>query len=378
MGRIMQAMALLSLAWMFPALAGHLEGEVVVGGNSAVGRALLPKGFNIALYTNQTPEARSLALGDDGTVYVGTREQGKVYAVRDTDGDGRGDQVAVIVSGLNLPNGVAFYQGALYVAEVQRIIRFDGIGAKLNHPPHPAVVYGDLPRDLHHGTRYLRVGPDGKLYLGIGVPCNICKPSQDVYGTLVRLDRDGSHFEIVARGIRNTVGFDWQPGTGDLYFTDNGRDWLGDDLPPEELNRIDKPGLHFGFPYCHGGNLADPQFGKDKPCGEFTPPAWRFPAHVAPLGMRFYTGAQFPAEYRNQLFVAQHGSWNRSTLQGYRVATVRFEQNRPVADKVFVDGWLTRDGKALARPVDILQMPDGTLLVSDEMNGALYRVSYAK
>ncbi|BBL72002.1 PQQ-dependent sugar dehydrogenase [Methylogaea oryzae] len=368
---------LLAFAWIAPATAAHLDGEVIVGGDAAVERAVLPKGFRLSLYTGQTPEARSLALGDDGTVYVGSRELGKVYAVRDTDGDGRGDQVTVIASGLNLPNGVAFYQGALYVAEVHRIIRFDRIASRLDHPPRPAVVYDGLPRDALHGSRYLRVGPDGKLYLGIGVPCNVCQPAREIYGTLARLNRDGSRFEIVARGIRNTVGFDWQPGTGQLYFTDNGRDLLGDDSPPEELNRLDRPGLHFGFPHCHGGDVADPQFGKEQACDGFAAPVWRFPAHVAPLGMRFYTGKQFPAEYREQLFVAQHGSWNRSTPLGYRVVLVRFEKNQPVADQVFIDGWLTPNGKVLARPVDILQMPDGSLLVSDEMNGALYRISYA-
>lgn len=369
MGRSIAILLLaLGLAYSTAAAPGAVQ--------ASLSRARLPAGFTLSLYTDRTPEARSLALGDDGTVYVGTRNEGKVYAVRDTDGNGSGDQVSVIASGLNLPNGVAFYQGALYVAETQRILRFDGIAARLDRPSQPAVVYADLPRDTHHGSRYLRVGPDGKLYLGIGMPCNICRPSQEVYGTLVRLERDGSHFEIVARGIRNTVGFDWQPGTGDLYFTDNGRDWLGDDLPKEELNRIDRPGLHFGFPYCHGSEVLDPQFGQDRSCREFTAPAWRFPAHVAPLGVRFYTAGQFPPEYRHQLFLAQHGSWNRSTPQGYRVVLVRFEQGQPVSDSVFIDGWLTADGKALARPVDILQMPDGSLLVSDDMNGALYRVSY--
>lgn len=370
---------ILWLTLALPASASHLEGDVIVGGDSAaLVKALLPKGFKLNLYTDQTPEARSLALGDDGTVYVGSLEQGKVYAVRDSDNDGSGDQVRIIASGLNFPNGVAFYQGALYVAEVQRILRYDNIAANFDHPPQPVVIYANLPHDLHHGYRYLRVGPDGKLYLGIGAPCNICQPHQDIYGSLARMDRDGSHFEIYARGVRNSVGFDWQPGSGDLYFSDNGRDWLGDDLPAEELNRVSAPGQHFGFPYCHGGDLADPQFGKGKACSNFTAPVWRFPAHVAPLGMRFYTGAQFPPEYRQQLFVAQHGSWNRSRPQGYRVVLVQFVNNQPVADKAFIDGWLNDAGKAVARPVDILQMPDGSLLVSDEMNGALYRISYAQ
>jgi glucose/arabinose dehydrogenase len=357
-------------------LWGGLAGPAGASALDAVARARLPQGFKLSLYTDRTPGARSLALGDDGTVYVGSNEPGKVYAVRDADGDGVGEQVRAVVSGLNLPNGVAFYGGALYVAEVSRILRFDIAAARPERPPQPVLVYAGLPQETLHGSRYLRVGPDGKLYLGIGVPCNICRPAQDIYGTLLRLDRDGSHAEIIARGIRNTVGFDWQPDSGALYFSDNGRDWLGDNLPKEELNRLDRPGHHFGFPYCHGGDVPDPQFGQGKDCRVYTAPAWRFPAHVAPLGLRFYSGGQFPPEYRGQLFVALHGSWNRSAPQGYRVALVRFQQNQPVADSVFIDGWLGQDGKAVARPVDILPMPDGSLLVSDDLNGALYRVSY--
>lgn len=358
-----------ALLWALPATAER-------GAEAAVAQAHLPAGFQLSLYTNRTADARSMALGDDGTLYVGTREQGKVYAVRDHDGDGQGEQVITVAAGLDYPNGVAFYQGALYVAEIQRILRYDHIGADPAHPPRPVVVYGQLPHDIHHGSRYLRVGADGKLYLSIGMPCNVCLPQREVYGTLARLDPDGTHFEIIAQGIRNSVGFDWQPDTGALYFTDNGRDRLGDDLPPEELNRLDQVGQHFGFPYCHAGQLVDLQFGLGRSCREFTPPLWRFPAHVAPLGLRFYTGASFPAAYRRQLFVAQHGSWNRSQPQGYRVALVRFEQGVPVSEAAFVDGWLNRDGQALARPVDILQMPDGSLLVSDDMNGAIYRIRY--
>lgn len=359
-----------ALLWTLPVAAQ------TAGPHAAVAQARLPAGFQLSLYTDQTPDARSLTLGDDGTLYVGTRDQGKVYAVRDNDGDGRGEQVITLATGLNYPNGVAFYRGALYVAEVQRLLRYDAVGADLAHPPRPVVVYEQLPHDIHHGSRYLRVGPDGKLYLGIGMPCNSCLPRREVYGSLLRLDPDGAPVEIIAQGIRNTVGFDWQPETGALFFTDNGRDGLGDDLPPDELNRLDKPGQHFGFPYCHGGLVADLQFGQGKTCRDFTPPLWRFPAHVAPLGLRFYTGTSFPAAYRRQLFVVQHGSWNRSRPQGYQVVLVRLVQGNPVSDSVFVDGWLSRDGNALARPVDILLMPDGSLLVSDDMNGAVYRIRY--
>lgn len=372
MGRII-AIWLGSMA-LWSGLAGPAQASAL----DAVARARLPQGFRLSLYTERTPGARSLALGDDGTVYVGSNAPGKVYAVRDADGDCVGEQVRSVVSGLNLPNGVAFYGGALYVAEVSRILRFDNLAARPERPPQPVLVYAGLPQETHHGSRYLRVGPDGKLYLGIGVPCNVCRPEQDIFGTLLRMERDGSHAEVIARGIRNTVGFDWQPDSGALYFSDNGRDWLGDDLPKEELNRLDRPGQHFGFPYCHGGDLLDAQFGQGKDCQAYTAPVWRFPAHVAPLGLRFYSGGQFPPEYRGQLFVAQHGSWNRSAPQGYRVVQVHFQHNQPVADSVFIDGWLAADGKPLARPVDILPMPDGSLLVSDDLNGAVYRVSYAR
>jgi len=338
----------------------------------------LPAGFRIELYSDRTPNARSLALGDDGTIYVGTMTEGKVYAVRDDDRDGRADRVYTVASGLKMPNGVAYLKGDLYVAENHRIVKLPGIAGKLADPPAPLPVYGDLPDDRHHGWKYLRAGPDGKLYFPVGAPCNICKPEREIFASLSRLDPDGSHAEIFARGIRNTVGFDWQPQTHELYFTDNGRDWLGGDLPPEELNRAEKPGLHFGYPYCHAGSIADPEFGKDRPCSEFTGPAWTFPAHVAPLGIRFYRGNQFPEGYRGQLFVAQHGSWNRSKPQGYRLVLVKFQNGRPAADEVFADGWLSAGGKASGRPVDILELADGSLLVSDDQSGALYRISYRK
>ena len=336
----------------------------------------VPAGFQIELYTDQTPNARSLALGEDGTVYVGTMTEGKVYAVRDEDHDGKAERVLTVASGLNMPNGVAVLKGDLYIAEIPRIVKIPAIAASLATPAKPQVVFDRFPSDTHHGWKYLRVGPDGKLYTAVGAPCNICLSEKEVYASLVRLEPDGSQFEIYARGLRNTVGFDWQPGSNRLFITDNGRDWLGDDLPPEELNRADRAGLHFGYPYCHGGKIADPEFGDQKPCKDTTPPVWTFPAHTAPLGLRFYSGQQFPEAYRGRLFVAQHGSWNRTTPQGYRVMAVSFKGEQPVADEVFADGWLTDDGKVLGRPVDILEMPDGALLVSDDRRGAIYRVSY--
>jgi glucose/arabinose dehydrogenase len=336
----------------------------------------LPPGFHISVYTDQTPDVRSLAMDESGTVYAGTMSAGKVYAVRDENRDGKADRVSLLASGLNMPNGVACLDGDLYVAEISRILKFKAIARQLANPPKPETVFEGFPKDVHHGWKYLRVGPDRKLYTAVGAPCNICLPEKGIYATLTRLDTDGGNFEVFARGVRNTVGFDWHPDTRELWFTDNGRDWLGDDLPPEELNHAPRPGLHFGYPYCHGKDIADPEFGKLKSCSQFTPPAWTFPAHVAPLGVRFYTGQQFPPEYRGQLFVAQHGSWNRSTPQGYRVVAVRFEAGKPVAEQVFAEGWLNPTHEVTGRPVDILQMPDGALLVSDDKRGVIYRISY--
>jgi glucose/arabinose dehydrogenase len=335
----------------------------------------VPYGFKVSVYADNVPNARSLALGDKGIVFVGTGVSGNVYAVEDSNNDGIADKRYTIARDLYMPNGVAYKEGALYVAEINRIIRYDRLTQSLGKPPKPAVVYGQLPSDKHHGWKYLRFGPDGKLYTAIGAPCNICKPDKP-YASLLRLNPDGSDFEIIASGIRNTVGFDWQPGTNALFFTENGRDYLGDDLPPEELNKWSAVGEHFGYPYCHAGEIPDPQFSDGKACKEFTPPAWKFKAHVAPLGLRFYRGHQLPSEYKNQLLVAQHGSWNRTKPDGYRIALVRFKQNMPVSEEVFIDGWLTKDGTVLGRPVDILELPDGSLLISDDHAGVIYKVEY--
>lgn len=335
----------------------------------------LPAGFKVSVFADELPNARSLALGDEGVVFVGTGAAGDVYAVQDSDNDGVADKRYTIAKELFMPNGVAFKDGALYVAEVNRIIRFDKIGDHLAHPPAPAVVYDKLPSDKHHGWKYLKFGPDGKLYSAIGAPCNICDPGQP-YGTLFRVARDGSQFEVIAQGIRNSVGFDWQPGTAHLFFNDNGRDYLGDDLPPEELNRWSKTSEHFGYPYCHAGDIPDPEFGKDKSCRDYTAPAWKYKAHIAPLGMHFYTGKQFPVEYRNQLFVAQHGSWNRSKPDGYRIALIKFKDGKPVFEDAFLDGWLQKDATVIGRPVDILELPSGSLLISDDQTGVIYKIDY--
>lgn len=337
----------------------------------------LPQGFSISLYSGNVPGARSLALGKNGTVFVGTRGEGKVYALVDNNRDGRADRVFTIVSGLNEPNGVAFRDGSLYVAEISRVIRFDGIEQRLANPPKPVVVNDSFPTKSLHGWKFIRFGPDGKLYVPVGAPCNICDKWDRRFASIMRMEPDGRNLEIFARGVRNTVGFDWNPLTRELWFTDNGRDWLGDDMPPDELNRAPRAGLHFGFPYWHGRSIPDPKYGKKMKQGEFVPPERELGPHVASLGMRFYTGSMFPAEYRNQILIAEHGSWNRSDPLGYRITLVRLKGNRAVSYEVFAEGWL-RDGNAWGRPVDLQVMPDGSLLVSDDRAGAVYRITYRR
>lgn len=336
----------------------------------------VPAGFTLSIFADNLPNARSLALGDNGVVFVGTGAEGAVYAVQDSNSDGVADQRYIIASGLTMPNGVAYKDNSLYVAEVNRIIRFDRIIRQLANPPEPVVVYDQFPSEQHHGWKYLRFGPDNKLYTAVGAPCNVCEPKKTIYSSLVRLNSDGSGFEILARGIRSSVGFDWQPETDALFFSDNGRDYLGDDLPPDELNQWTISGEHFGFPYCHGGDIPDPELSAGKKCRQFTAPVWKFKAHVAPLGLRFYRGKKFPDEFKNQLFVAEHGSWNRSEPHGYRVALVKFNQGKPVSEEIFITGWLTKNGTVLGRPVDILEMPDGSLLISDDKLGVIYKVEY--
>lgn len=338
-------------------------------------RIKLPPGFSISLYSDQVPGARSLALSPNGTVFVGTRDR-VVYALIDSRRAGRADRVVPLVRGLDVPNGVAFRDGALYVAETGRVLRFDGIEERLTNPPTPVVVKSDLPKEDHHVWRYIGFGPDGLLYIAVGSPCNVCEPKAP-HGTIARMRPDGSAFEVFASGIRNSVGFDWHPETRELWFTDNGRDWLGDDSPPDELNRAPRLGLNFGFPYCHGGDIRDPEFGRKRLCSDFVAPVTRLGPHVASLGMRFYTGDMFPAEYKNQIFIAEHGSWNRSTPIGYRVTHVRIEPNQPARYEVFAAGWL-EGGSRWGRPVDVFVMPDGALLVSDDHAGAVYRISYRR
>jgi len=335
----------------------------------------LPPGFKIDYFATGISGARSLALGDSGTVFVGTRTGSTVRALVDVDGDHRVDSVYVVASGYSGPNGVAFRDGALYFAQVSKVWRIDSIESRLATPPDPVLVSDAFPTDAAHGWKFIKFGPDDKLYVPIGAPCNICDPSDERYASIMRMDPDGSNLQLFAEGIRNTVGFDWNPATDVLWFTDNGRDWLGDNQPPDELNRAPEPGMHFGYPYCQGGDISDPDFGHLAPCDSFVPPAQKLGPHVASLGMRFYDGDMFPAEYRDKVFIAEHGSWNRSTPIGYRVTMVTVEGDSATSYDVFADGWLAGDNKR-GRPVDVEVMPDGSLLVSDDYAGAVYRISY--
>ena len=383
----------LSLLLCLPAAAAELPLE----------RIKLPPGFRIEVYATGVKNARKMVLSPSGTLFVSTRREGNVYALQDTKHQNKADRVVTIAKGLENPNGVAFRDGALYVMERSRLSRYDDIERQLDHPPKPVVLRDDFPTEAHHGWKFIAFGPDGWLYVPVGAPCNICK-SGPIYATITRVSPDGKQREIYAHGVRNTVGFDWHPQTKELWFTDNGRDEMGDDVPPDELDHAPRAGMHFGFPYCHGTGIADPQFGKEKPCSATTAPAANLRPHVAALGMRFYTGSMFPPEYRGSIFIAQHGSWNRSVPDGYDVVRVKLDGAKVVSQEVFASGWLpagpkqedpklsyttradesadraNRGGKQLqawGRPVDVLVMPDGALLVSDDTADAIYRISYS-
>lgn len=344
-------------------------------GSLHLDRIELPDGFQISVYADQLPEARSMALSRKSTLFIGTRDGDRVYALRDPDADGRADSVYTIDRGLNTPNGVAVRDGALYVGEISRVLRYDNIDAQLDDPPEPTVVTDAFPDDEHHGWKYIAFGPNDSLYVPVGAPCNICDDG-DPYAAIHRMAPDGSGRTVVARGVRNTVGFDWHPETENLWFTDNGRDWLGDDRPPDELNRLTDPPQHFGYPHVHGADLLDPEFGQGHDPANYTSPAQELDPHVAALGMTFYTGTQFPEEYHGQVIIAEHGSWNRSTKIGYRLTLVRLnDAGEATRYEPFATGWL-RDGDNWGRPVDVLHTPDGALLVSDDQTGAIYRIWY--
>lgn len=367
--------ALCRIAFVFFVFAAFGAGSTSLQAQTALplDRIKLPAGFVIEQVA-LVPQARAMTWGARGTLFVGSRGD-KVYAVSlpATGTAGPGD-VRAVAKDLSMPVGVAFRDGALYVSSIDRIVRLDDIERRLDAPPPPVVISDRFPSERHHGWKFIAFGPDGKLYVPVGAPCNVC--DRDGHANIMRMNADGSALEVVARGVRNSVGFDWHPITRELWFTDNGRDMLGDDVPPDELNRLTKSGQHFGFPYCHGGSIADPEFGRTRSCSEFVPPVQRLGPHVAALGMRFYTGTQFPAEYRNQIFVAEHGSWNRSRKIGYRVSLVKLDaEGNPKAYLPFAEGWLDGE-RAWGRPADVLVAPDGSLLVSDDQAGAIYRIRY--
>ncbi len=344
-------------------------------------RLNLPDGFKVEVYADGLDGARSMAMGDNGTLFVGTRNEKTVYAVQDLDKDFKADHIKVLDSTLEVPNGLAFRNGSLYVAEVGRLLRYDNIESQLDSPAEPIVVYDDYPTEFHHGWKYIAFGPDDKLYVPVGAPCNICDStvSDQRYATITRMDPDGSNREIYAHGVRNTVGFTWHPETKELWFTDNGRDMMGDDIPPCELNRVVEAGKHYGYPFCHGGIISDPEYGEQRPCEEFIPPVQQMGAHTAPLAVKFYSGDMFPERYKNYAFVAEHGSWNRSKKVGYRISLVELEDNKAVSYTTFIDGWLDDESQdQFGRPVDILFLKDGSMLISDDYGDAIYRVSYAK
>ena len=332
-----------------------------------------PKGFKIEVYASGMANARSIRVGEKGTVFVGSRLTDKIYAITNKNGK---REVKTLLTGLYRPNGIALHRGTLYIAELSQISKIDDVEDHLDNPPKPQVIYSDLPKDEPHGWKFLAVGPDDRLYFNVGAPCNICMPPP-ANAQLRSIKLDGSDPQVIARGIRQVVGMDFHPTSKKLYFTENQRDWLSEDIPQDKLNRLDNPGKdNFGFPYCHQGNIADPEFGWGHNCDEFTQPIALLGPHSAPLGMRFYTGHIFPAEYSNAIFIARHGSWNRTNIFGGDIVVVRLDQNGNVNSvKPFITGFV-QNNSYVARPADVEVMKDGSLLISDDYNGAIYRVTY--
>lgn len=342
---------------------------------SVLDRIQLPEGFEISYFAEEVKEARSLAVADNGWVFVSTRRHGSLYALKDTTADGKADVKITLAEDWNQPNGIVIHGDDLYVAEIHQIHKFANLVSDPRKNIRPELIYTDLPEEKHHGWRYINIGPDNKLYTAIGAPCNICLRDEAHFASISRMNLDGTNFEVVQHGIRNSVGFDWDPKTGYLWFTDNNRDWLGDDLPACELNVATKDGLHFGYPFCHQGDLPDPKFGKQRSCDEFQKPAQNLVAHSAPLGVSFLHQAKVPSSFKNKLLIAEHGSWNRTIPVGYRITMVDIEGDQARNYTVFAEGWLDGHDK-YGRPVDIATYTDGSLLVSDDFHNVVYRISY--
>jgi len=363
----------------------------LLSSNLPIDSLVLPEGFSVSVYASNVDNARQMALSDNGVLFVGSKAAGNVYALVDTNKDGRIDDKVdkkyLVASGLILPSGVALKDGDLYVAALNKVLRYNDIEARLDKPPKPVVVTAALPADKYHGWKYLGFGPDGYLYVPVGMPCNVCKSHDKRHGSILRIDVKTGKIEIYASGIRNSVGFDWHPQTKELWFTDNGKDWLGDNSPPDELNRAYRAGLNFGFPYVHGKSTYDSEYEMSEELWadkkRFLKPEWELDAHVAPLGLTFYTGDQFPAEYKNNIIIAEHGSWNRSQKTGYRLVVVSEGKYKVESVKPFVTGWMQEGENAedggvhWGRPVDVINMPDGSLLVSDDYADVIYRISYS-
>ncbi|WP_297337688.1 sorbosone dehydrogenase family protein [Algoriphagus sp.] len=376
-------------------IAAHAQLQAIKTPNSANKRSIsnaqadvkldrikLPEGFKIEVWAADVPNARSLTISEEGIVFVGNRQEKNVYALVDENGDGKADAKFILAEGLRMPNGVAYKEGDLYVAEVSRILRFRDIKNTLTNPKFE-VVYGDYPTEGHHGWKFIAFGPDGMLYVPVGAPCNICESEDEIFASITRIDPDAANPtpEVYAHGVRNSVGFDWHPKTGDLWFTDNGRDMMGDNIPDCELNKATAKGQHFGYPYWHAGTVKDPEFGNQgKAASAYVQPQAKLGAHVAPLGIRFYEGNMFPSSYKNQALIAKHGSWNRSKKSGYEVVKVELDGNgKVIGEKPFVSGWLDDASQDVwGRPVDVQELPDGSLLISDDMANCIYRVSYTK
>ena len=345
-------------------------------GEIPISKIKVPQGFKVELWAHGIANARVMTWGDKGTLFVSSRVAGNVYAVTDQGGQ---RTVKVIAKGLNLPNGIAFKDGTLYIAEIHRITKIDGVEGKLGSADltgEMKVVYDTLPKDAPHGWKYLAFGPDGKLYFNIGAPCNICIPP-DTHANISRINPDGSGFEYFALGVRNSVGFDWHPATKELYFATHARDWMGEDVPNDRLDVAPKKGLHFGFPYCHQGDIPDPQFHSGRSCSEFAPPLLKTGPHVGGNGVMFYTGSQFPAEFKNRMFLAQRGAWNRTQKTGYKVMMVTLRTGDVPRYETFAEGWL-ENNQPWGRPNYTVHMKDGSILLSDDYAGAIYRISYTR
>ena len=337
---------------------------------------ILPKGFKIDFYATDVENARQLALSTSGIVYAGSRRAGNVYALKDSDKDGKADKKWIIAEGLNLPSGIAWKDGNLYVAEVDKILVFKNIDNQLDKPKSE-VLFSGLPSDRHHGWKYIDFSPQGDLIIPVGAPCNVCEAPTELHARILSLDIKTKKLTELAQGVRNTVGFDFHPTTGELWFSDNGRDMMGDDIPACEINRITQKGQHFGFPYVHAGEVKDPEFGKQANINDYVKPELNLGAHVAPLGIHFYQGKMLPTQYHNQLLVAEHGSWNRSKKSGYKVAVATINKESKVTGYQDLITGFMKDETTFGRPVSIIEMPDGSLLISDDYAHVIYRVSYS-